>query len=197
MKGLADKEMEILSLLLKDFSTDYNANSITKKIKITPAGAFKAFKRLEKRKLVVSKKMGKATFYKANLDEYHSFRTLEILLIDEARNSASRWIFEFRDLLDKVETAIVFGSIIKTPEKANDIDILLVLKKEKNEAVNKIIEERRKISNKPIHVIKQTPSDLLKNLKKKDKVVLNAIKNGQVLCGCDKLLEVLKDAASF
>ncbi|MBL7160612.1 MAG: hypothetical protein ISS93_02035 [Candidatus Aenigmarchaeota archaeon] len=189
--------MEILSLLFRDFSNNYNANNIAKKIGITPAGAFKALKRLEEKKVVIGKRMGKATFYKANLDEYHSFRTIELLLINEARSKASRWIFEFRDILDKVEIAIIFGSVIRDAKKANDVDILLVLKKEKNSTVNKIIRERKQLSNKPIHVVKQTPSDLVRNLKNKDKVILNAIKSGQILCGYDKLLDVVKNVTSF
>lgn len=197
MKGLSDKEIEILLLLFKDFSTGYNANSITNRIKITPAGAFKSLRNLEKRKLVIGKRMGKARFYKANLDDYYSFRTIETLLINEARVNAPRWIFEFRDLFDKIEIAVIFGSVIKNPEKAGDIDLLLVLKKEKNRAVNGIIEEKGKLSRKVIHVIKQTPDDMSKNLRKGNKVVLNAIKNGYVLHGHDKLLKVVKNVTSF
>ena len=70
MKGLSDKEIEILLILTKDFSTDYNSNNITKKIGITPAGAFKAMKNLEKKRLITGKKMGKAVFYKVNLNDY-------------------------------------------------------------------------------------------------------------------------------
>lgn len=197
MKGLSDKEIEILLLLFKDFSTEYNANNITNRIKITPAGAFKSLRNLEKRKLVIGKRMGKARFYKANLDDYYSFRTIETLLINEARVNAPRWIFEFRDLFDKIEIAVIFGSVIKNPEKAGDIDLLLVLKKEKNRAVNGIIDEKGKLSRKVIHVIKQTPDDMSKNLRKGNKVVLNAIKNGYVLHGYDKLLKVVKNVTGF
>lgn len=197
MKGLSDKEIEILLLLFKDFSTEYNANNITNRIKITPAGAFKSLRNLEKRKLVIGKRMGKARFYKANLDDYYSFRTIETLLINEARVNAPRWIFEFRDLFDKIEIAVIFGSVIKNPEKAGDIDLLLVSKKEKNRAVNGIIEEKGKLSRKVIHVIKQTPDDMSKNLRKGNKVVLNAIKNGYVLHGYDKLLKVVKNVTGF
>jgi len=197
MRGLSDKEIEILLLLFKDFSADYNANNITNKIKITPAGAFKSLKNLEKKKLAVSKKMGKAKFYKANLDDYYSFRTIETLLINEARINAPRWIFEFKDLFDHTEITVIFGSVVRNPEKARDIDLLLVLKRERNTAVNMTIEEKRKISRKTIHVIKQTPDDLSKNLKNGDKVILNAIKNGYVLHGYDKLLEIVKNVTSF
>lgn len=192
MEGLSDKEIEILLVLLKDISTDYNSNNITKKIEITPAGAFKAMKKLEKRNIIIGKKMGKAIFYKINLKDYYTFRTMETLLINEARKKASRWLHEFEDLYKHTEIVIIFGSTIRNQKKAKDIDLLTVFKKEKNNIINKIIKERRLISTKPIHIIKQTPEDLINNLKKEDKVILNAIKHGYVLHGYEKLLEVIK-----
>jgi len=195
MKGLSDKEIEILLVLAKDFFTDYNANSITKKIRITPAGAFKAMKKLEKKGLITGKRMGKAVFYKVNLKDYYTFRTIETLLITESREKASRWLKEFKDLFKHAEIVIIFGSILRFPKKANDIDLLVVFRKEKNNIVNKIIGERRALSIKAIHLIKQTPEDLNGNLK--NKVILSAIKNGCVLHGYDKLLEVVKNVTSI
>jgi len=197
MKGLSDKEIEILLILSKDFSTDYNANNITKKIGITPAGAFKAMKNLEKKGLITGKKMGKAVFYKVNLGDYYTFRTVETLLINESKEKASRWLNEFKDLFNHIEIVVIFGSIVKYPKKANDIDLLVVFRKEKNNLVNKIIDERRALSIKAIHLIKQTPEDLNRNLKNNDKVILSAIKNGYILCGYDKLLEVVKNVTSI
>ena len=197
MKGLSDKEIEILLVLFRDFSTDYNANNITRKIRITPAGAFKAMKNLEKKGLIIGKKMGKAVFYKVNLEDYYTFRTMETLLISESKEKASRWLKEFKDLSNHVEIAIIFGSILRYPKKANDIDLLVVFRKEKNNLINKIIDERRVLSIKAIHLIKQTPGDLRRNLKSKDKVILSVIKNGCVLCGYDKLLGVIKNVTSI
>ncbi len=197
MKGLSDKEIEILLILTKDFSTDYNANNITKKIGITSAGAFKAMKNLEKKGLITGKKMGKAIFYKVNLKDYYTFRTIETLLINESKEEASRWLNEFKDLFNYVEIAVIFGSIIRYPEKANDIDLLVVFRKEKNNLVNKVIDERRALSIKAIHLVKQTLKDLDRNLRKKDKVILSAIKNGCILCGYDKLLEAVKNVTSI
>ena len=197
MKGLSDKEIEILLILSKDFSTDYNANNITKKIGITPAGAFKAMKNLEKKGLITGKKMGKAVFYKVNLGDYYTFRTVETLLINESKEKASRWLNEFKDLFNHIEIVVIFGSIVKYPKKANDIDLLVVFRKEKNNLVNKIIDERRALSIKAIHLIKQTPKDLNRNLKNNDKVILSAIKNGYILCGYDKLLEAVKNVTSI
>ena len=197
MKGLSDKEIEILLLLIKDFSADYNANSISKKVSTTPAGAFKAMKSLQKRGLVVGKKMGRAVFYKVNLEDYYTLRIMETLLISDSRAKASRWLDEFEGLFAHAEIIIVFGSIVKDSKKANDIDLLAVLKKEKAALLNSAVKERRLISTRPIHLIKQTLQELGSNLKKRDKVILNILKNGYVLWGYEKLLGVLKDVARF
>ncbi|MDO8740597.1 MAG: hypothetical protein Q7J54_03410 [Candidatus Woesearchaeota archaeon] len=196
MKGLADKEIEILLLLVKDISNDYNSNNITKKIKITSAGAFKAMKRLERQKLIAGKRMGKAIFYKANLDDYYAFRVIETLLINEAREKASRWLHEFTDLYGHAEIAIIFGSIVNDPKNANDIDLLMIAKKEDNGVIDKIIKERRTISTRPIHVIKMTPEDLNASLKRRDEVILNIIGSCYVLHGYSKLVEALKNVRS-
>ncbi len=195
MKGLSDKEIEILLLLIKDISNDYNSNNITKKIAITSAGAFKAMKNLEKKKLIIGKRMGKAIFYKVNLEDYYTFRTMETLLINEAREKASRWLDEFNDLYKHTEIVMIFGSIVKNPKNANDIDLLIISKK--NDIIDNIIKERRTISTRPIHVIKKTLNDFNESLKSRDEILLNIIQSCYILNGYDKLLEVIKNVRSF
>ena len=82
---------------------------------------------------------------------------------------------------------------MKEEEKAKDIDILIVLTQKENNKINKLIKERNLLLTKKIHPIKQTEEDLIKNLKKPDKVVLNAVKDGIVLHGYEKLIEVITD----
>ena len=197
MKGLSDKETEILLLLVKDISKDYNSNNITQKIDITSAGAFKAMKKLEKRKLIVGKRMGKALFYKVNLNDYYTFRIIETLLINEAREKASRWLDEFKELYKNAEMVVIFGSIVKNPKSANDIDLLVISKKDNNKMINEIIKDRKLVSTRPIHVIKRTIEDLNKALKRKDEVILNIISSCYVLHGYDKLLEGIKNVTSI
>lgn len=196
MKGLSDAEIEILLVLVKDFSKDYNSNNITKEVNITRQGAFKVMKHLAKKGILKSKQMGKATFYKANLEDYYVFRTIETLLITESREKAQRWLFEFRELDTLAEISVIFGSVLKDQNKAKDIDLLVVFKKNNYKAIMAMLDEKNKILTKPIHPIMQLPSDLVKNLKDKDKIVLNILRRGHVLSGYDKVLEVIKNAAS-
>lgn len=195
MKGLSGKEIEILLLLVKDISSNYNSNNITKKINITSAGAFKAMKNLEKKKLIVGKRLGKAIFYKANLGDYYTFRIIETLLIGEAREKASRWLNEFNELNNHSDIILIYGSIIRDQKKAGDIDLLIISKNKKE--VDKIIKERRMVSTKPIHAIKRSYQELKEDLKNKNEIILNIISSCYVLHGYDKLLDGIKNVTSI
>ena len=164
MPALTPKENEMLLKLFKDFNCDYNANSISKQLGVTPRGALKILKNLYKQDLLTAKQMGKATFYKVNLDDYYTFRTIETLLIKESKEDASRWLSEFQDLFKYVQIVIIFGSIIKQPKKANDIDLLLVFTQKDMKNVKHFIGGKNKILLKPIHPIMQSPNDIKNNL---------------------------------
>ena len=197
MKRLTKKESEILLYLFKDFSNNYNANSLSKKIGITPRGALKMLKNLKSQNILTSREFGKAVFYKINFGDEYIIKLMSILLMEEAREKASRWLSEFKELLECVDIAIIFGSIIRNPKAANDIDLLIVFKKERYNIIERRINQKREISSKAIHVVKQTPDDLIKNLKKKDEVVLNIIKNSYVLQGYEKLVKIIENVTSL
>lgn len=197
MSALTAKEIEVLLLLFRDFNTNYNANSLSKKVGVTPRGALKILKNLHNQHILISKQFGKAVFYKVNLEDYYVFRTIETLLISEARKNASRWLSEFKELFKEVEIALVFGSILRAPEKANDIDLLLVFTQKKLKKVKKLVKDKNEILLKPIHLIMQSPNDIKKNLKKKDPVIINALLRGEVLSGYDKLIGAVKNVTSL
>lgn len=197
MKNLTKGEIEILLKLFKDFSKDYNANSLSKIMSITPRGALKILKNLKSQNLLISKQFGKAVFYKINLNDDYVIKLISILLMNESREKAARWLSEFGDLLGHIEIGIIFGSIIRNPKTAQDIDLLMVFKNEKYDTIEDIINKRRALSNKAIHQVKQTSSDLIKNLKKKNEVILNIINRGYVLQGHEKLVRIIKNVTYF
>jgi predicted nucleotidyltransferase len=186
-------EKEIALKLFKDFTNHYNPASIAKAIGKSRVGTFKALKTLEKENITKGEKLGKATFYKLNLKDEYTRKNIELLLIEEARKK-QRWLDEFKELFEFTEIAIIFGSITRNESKASDIDILLILKPENNKKVNRIIETKSKILPKRIHPIKQTKEDLAKNIRKKDKTIINALKEGIVLHGHEKLTTLIKNA---
>ena len=196
MVSLTKKESEIVLKLFKDFSKNYNANSISKEINISSRGALKILKHLEKEQLVTSKKLGKAVFYKLSLDDLYVRKIVELLLIEESRNKAQRWIEEFKELFDYAEAVIIFGSIIKNPQRASDIDVLLVYERKNHGKISNFISAKNKILFKKIHDLPQTLEDLKENLKK-NPAIIDAIRSGYILKGHDKITEVIKDVTMF
>ncbi|MCK5282431.1 MAG: nucleotidyltransferase domain-containing protein [Nanoarchaeota archaeon] len=195
MTATTKTEKDILIKITTDLDVAYNPGNIAKELNLSRVGTFKALKELEKKGLVKGRKLGKANFYSVDLNDGYTRKNIEILLMEKARQH-EMWVDEFEELAKYVDIMILFGSIIRNESKANDIDVLLVFKKENNDKINSIIKEKNKILTKRIHPIKQTKSDLVKNIKKKDKVILSAIKTGIVLYGFEKILEVLKGVTS-
>lgn len=196
MALLTNKESEILLKLFKDFSKDYNANSISKEIKISPRGALKILKKIEQNSLIKGRQLGRAVFYKVNLDDNYACKIIETLLIAEARENADRWLEEFKELSKDTEVIIIFGSIIRDTKESKDIDILTVFKKRKYKEVAKFIEGKNKILIKKIHNLPQTAGDLNKNLKD-NKAIQDAIRTGYVLHGQNKLIKIIKNVTSL
>lgn len=197
MKTLTNKESEALLLIFKDYNTNYNANSISKKISITPRGALKVLKNLHKEKLLVKKQFGKAVFYKVNLEDEYTKKIMDALLMGESREKAARWISEFEEIGKEIHVAVIFGSAIRNYNGAKDIDILLVFDKNKFRTVSNFIADKNKILIKPIHAINMTLPDLTKNLQNKNPAMINAIREGYVLFGHEKVIEVIKNVTKF
>lgn len=185
------KEQEIIKLLFKDFSASYNSRNISKIIGISHAGAFKIFKKLEKREIVKSKRIGKALIYSLNMKNPITCKEIEMALVIEAQNFR-RWIEEFRELEDKIKFLILFGSIIRNEKAARDIDLLIVAYKEKFKDIEKIIEETQKYTNRKIHPLIQTLENFTKDVGKKNKVMLEILKTGIVLFGQEEFRKTLE-----
>lgn len=190
------KEQEIIKLLFKDFLTDYNSRNMSKIIGISHPGAFKILKRLEKRGIVKGKRIGKAVIYSLNLENPVASKEIEMALTIEAQNY-KRWIEEFKGLFKKDRIVMIFGSTIKNYEKARDIDIVVVMDKKDDKEVNKILNERQKILPKNLHAIKLTHQDLLKNLKNKNKTMIDIVKNAVILNEQNRYVEIIKNVTSF
>ena len=190
---LTKKQQEALLLVFKDYTTAYNANSISKRLDITPSGALKILKQLKQQNLLVSKTYGRAVIYKANLDDHYTRQILETALIEEARAKATRWLNECEPLTTFAKTIILFGSTARGEKTAKDIDLLFVVKENKIELLKKGITDKNKILLKPIHPIFQTDRELKENLHEKNPVLINALKAGYILYGQEAMVEVLHD----
>jgi len=196
MVSLTQNERETLLILFKDFTSFYNANSISKILKISRVGSQKILKRLKKEGLVTDKMVGKAIIYKLNFEENYVKQLITFLLADEA-NRFKRWKEEFKELFNRNRIVMLFGSAIKNYAQAKDIDIMVVVEKEDLKETNKVLKKKEEILPKKLHSIKLTHKDLLENLKKRNKVVVDIAKNAIVLYGQDKYVEVISNVTSF
>lgn len=196
MISLTQKEREALLILFKDFTAYYNANSISKKLGMSHVGAQKIFKRLLREGILEDKKIGKSIIYKPRLNDDHVSKLMAFLLSDEA-NNFKRWKEEFKGLSKKDRIVILFGSMLKNYSKANDIDVMVVIKKEDFKEVKKVIDERRKLSHKKIHSIELTEEDIISNIKQKKDTTVDIVRNAVILYGQDKYVEVIKNVTSI
>jgi predicted nucleotidyltransferase len=193
MVFLTNLEQETLLKLFKEPYEEYNSNNLAISVGKSRIGVSKALNSLEKNNLVTGKILGKAKFYKINYNDEYARKTIELLLMDESKKYP-KWKDEFKEF--QVKILVIFGSIIKNEKEAQDIDILIVYNEKDNEQINKIIKEKNSILTKKIHPIKQTYEDIKNNILKKDKILINAIKDGIVLKGQEKIVRLMQNVTS-
>jgi DNA-binding Lrp family transcriptional regulator len=189
---LSNKEKVILRILKDDI--EYNANSISKKVGLTPMGCLKILRQLEKENIILSKKKSNIIFYNFNFKNQYAKDFASLILRKEADYSSvfiKRWTNEIRKIKG-VNMSIIFGSVLTKGSNANDIDILFVMDKKDFAKIKVNIEKLNLISEKKIHPVYQTKEDLLKNLKNKDSVVTNIIK-GVVVMGEKEFMNILEE----
>ncbi|HIG93704.1 TPA: hypothetical protein HA234_05915 [Candidatus Woesearchaeota archaeon] len=193
MKEITKTEMEVLLTLVKSPEVDYNANSLAKVVGITAMGALKILKRLESESILKSKKIGKAIIYRVNQESY-ARRYIGLILSREslyANPLVKRWIGEVKKIKN-ADLIILFGSVLEK-SNPNDIDLLLVTDQKRFPKLQEEIKELNKINIKKLHPLYQTYNDLIKNIKKRDKPLLNAIK-GIVGRGEEKFLDIYHES---
>ncbi len=193
MKEITDNEMAFVLWIFKSPEHEYNAHSIAKLIGISPMGALKIAKRLEKEDVIVSRELGKARFYGLNLDSDYVKQYIKFLLKREAEKAepyVKAWISEIRKIKN-ADSAVLFGSVLRKKGEAKDIDVLLITNKEIFSKLKNEVEKINLINVKRLHPVYQTKDDFIKNIKKGDKVLLNAIK-GIFVFGEDILIDMLE-----
>lgn len=194
MKEITKAEMDIVLRLVKSPEEEYNANSIAKVVGITPMGALKILKRLESESILRARKVGKAVIYRINTENPYACRYVTLLLSREsiyARPQVKRWIEELKKI-KKANLVILFGSVLEKPNP-KDIDVLLVTDQKKFPQLQKEIKELNELNIKRIHPLYQTFKDMVANIKKRDKPLLNAIK-GVLVSGEEKFIRAYNES---
>lgn len=193
MKDITNNEMQFILRVIKTPEEAFNARSIARHLQISHMGAHKIAKKLEKEGILSSKQIGKGIYYRLTNKEYvHNY--LKFLLqreVEQASPYIKRWANELKKI-KHAEGIILFGSVLRKEDEANDIDALILVNQSKFSLIKKEIEELDIINDKKIHPIYQSKLDLENNINKRDKVVLNAIK-GLIVSGEDCLIKILQN----
>ncbi len=193
MKDITGNEMTLVLSIFKSPESQHNANSLAKLIGISRMGSLKIAKRLEKERIISSKVLGKAKFYRVNLDNDYVKQYIKFLLEREAERASpyiKMWISEIKKI-KSADAAILFGSVLRKSKEAKDIDVVLILEGKKFKAVEKEIKEINAVNIKRIHPIYQTKEDFVKNIAKGDGTLPNALK-GIIVFGEDLIMELMQ-----
>ena len=193
MADITNNEMLFVLSIFKSPEIEYNANSIAKHIGISSMGALKIAKRLEKENIVISRELGKAKFYNLNFNNDYVRQYIKFLLKRESEQAPAyikRWVAELKKI-KSADSAVLFGSILKKREEAEDIDVLLIIDNKGFSRLKKEIENINLVNIKKLHPLYQREEDLKKNIKRNDKPLLDAIK-GIVIFGEDKIISSLE-----
>ena len=195
--GKENTENKILKILLKQISLNWTITLLSEEIKISRVGIWKVLKKLEREKLINLIQIGKGktstSSIKLNWENPILEKRLSLILTEEALNH-QRWLSNFEELNDKSEFTLLYGSILTSSKEANDIDILEVVSNKKNFLeIEKIIQKSQKSQIKKIHSESFTKAEFEEELKKPNKIFMDAIKKGIVLFGQENFIKFVSD----
>lgn len=194
MKDITKKEMETVLMIVKSPEVAYNANNLAKVLGITSMGTLKILKRLEKDAILKARQIGKAFVYHVNLASDYAKQFVSFVLQREslhAKASVRRWVNEINKV-ENADIAVLFGSMLSKKDP-NDVDVLFVTDQKRFKKLQNEIKELNQLNVKKIHPMYQSYQDIVKNIKKRDKPLLNAIK-GIVVFGENKFLEIYDES---
>ncbi len=197
MLALTKNEARMVEFLLRNFTVRYSINQLGKELELSPKGAYKITKKLEKAKVLKPEPIGNAIYYRPNLDEEIGRKTAELVLTYKDLNPYARvQAKDLEQLRPYVLCAVLFGSVLTKAEKAGDIDVLIVLEEGQLNKSHKALMEVQSIKSKKISEMLQTREDLVRNFRKRDAPLLDAIRTGQVLWGSEVIVEAIRNGTS-
>lgn len=177
----------------------YNINQISRILNLSVGSVHKILKTLEKRYIVNIKELGNAIYYSLNFNNNEVIKLSELVLIEEKedilKNNKTANVYA-QDLSKfDAKLIILFGSILTKKNEANDVDVLFIVKNERQvKEVNKFCLDISKIRTKKVNLLVMLEEDFIKNLINKNKVIIDLIKNGVSLKGEEILIKAIKNA---
>ena len=196
---LPKNTMKIVEFLLRNPAQKYNVNQLAKEIKISVGSAHKILKQLKNKKIAESDKLGNAIFYNLNLKNRETQKICEIALIESknkalSNNAVAKVYANELEKLTAARAIVLFGSVLTKKEKANDVDVLFIIKnKEDVKKVSDFCLEISKTKTKAVVPLIMTKTDMQNKIKEKNPVIIEVMKTGIVLYGEDTIVEALSD----
>lgn len=190
-------EDKILTILLKQFSINWTITFLANEINISRVGIWKVLKKLEKENLIILTSIGQGKTntinIKLNWDNIILDKRLSLILTEEA-SKQQRWLKNFEELKDITELTLIYGSILHSPKEVNDIDIIeIVFNKTYFLKIEKAIQKIQKTQIKKIHSESFTKTEFKDEIKKPNKIFIDAIKKGIILFGQEKFIKFIRD----
>ena len=197
MVSLTHNESKVINFLLRNFSQDYNINQIARELHLSPRGAYKILKKLEKNQLLRSRGIGNNFIYTLDFEQEKVQDVCQFVLTEKETTPYVRaWIRDLQPLRKLTMMVVLFGSVLTKDKQAGDIDVFLVFNQKHFSLVQEQIKKINQIKSKKIHPLIQTKTDLSRNLQQRDPVVLNVFRTGLVLWGRNVFVEVIKHEQS-
>jgi len=199
MAEITENGKKVLKLLFTDFLTSYNANSMKEKISLSDVGSLKLLRNMEKKGFLKGERLGKAIFYRVNIETPYVLKLLELIFIDHRNLSPfiKGWIADLRTFIPLTEGIFLFGSLLRKEKAANDADVCFILKEpEGYKAIQSQINAINRKSSLPIHPLYLTEKEFEKRLKEKDKPLFDMVRKCIVVHGEGLFVRVLKDVQS-
>jgi len=186
-------DKKLMLALLKDFTRKHTITFLAEELKISRVGTWKILKKLEAEKYVLIESIGSGktstSIIKINWDNLLVEKALAFYLTEESLKQR-RWRTNFAELEKEVDFLILYGSVVFSPQQANDIDVLGIAKRNKFVKIQKIIDKLQKTESKKIHLIDFTASEFRKELQ--NKAFIEAIRKGILLFGQENFVKFMK-----
>lgn len=190
----------LLLMLLKEPYAKHTATSLAGALGLTRQGAWKALKALAEQKFIRIEALNgtktSAALIKLNWQHPLTEKKLMLLLMQESLPYA-RWIDEFKPLQKISQFLLLFGSILRDPKTANDIDLFVVVCDKSNfKGLDEALRTIQLTQHKKIHNIDLTESEFKGELLRSNKAYLDALKKGVLLYGYEQFVQFIKGVHS-
>lgn len=188
---------KIVEFLFRNIPNRFNVNQVSRELKISVGSAYKILKSLEKKSVLVSRKIGNGIYYALNLDNKEAENITELVLIESRNKSLSKnshasiYAKDFKDGEKLSKAIILFGSILKSKD-AKDVDVLFIIDKGKSKAVEDFCMKLSNLRPKRANPLLMTMADFKENIKKQDTVIADILKKGVILFGEDTVINILR-----